>query len=533
MKARDLHIRTRRAALLTSPVFAIVMFAGCFRPAQAQTYPVRFPAPTTFTAVGHCCPSVVAVATGDFNGDHKLDVVNLDSGSDLNVMLGNGDGTFQTPISTYIGQASYFYDAIAVGDFNGDGHLDAALWALDAGGNTEADIYLGNGTGGLAFSGAYVAPNSGTSNPGPNSIVAADVNGDGKLDLVGLTPYNGAFVFLGNGDGSFQTPAAYTTGTTAGCCSGLAVGDLNSDGKLDLAISANDGISILLNAGSGTFGAATYYPSGVAGSATGDGIAIGDLNGDKKPDVVVTNENSGVIIYLNQGSGTFAESSTITNGVPESATDNVLLADINGDKKLDVIFVDIYGDVFTCLGKGTGAFSAATAYPLQAAANGGVYQVALADFNGDGALDLLDTDGNTTNTVSLGRGDGTFQTNQLYNYNTNISAQNIAVADFNGDGFPDVAESLQCCNNKGDIGIVLGSSHGSLSATTSDIVAGCANYNTVQWVATADVNGDGKTDVVATLLDSTQAGCQNNKVAVLIGKGTGKFNPPAYYSTGA
>ena len=107
------------------------------------------------------------------------------------------------------------------------------------------------------------------------------------------------------------------------------------------------------------------------------------------------------------------------------------------------------------------------------------------------------------------------------------------MADFNGDGFADVAESLQCCNNRGDIGIVLGTSHGSLSATTSDIVAGCANYNTVQWVATGDVNGDGKADLVATLLGSTQAGCQNNKVAVLTGKGTGKFNNPAYYSTGS
>jgi hypothetical protein len=494
---------------------------------------VAFPAPTTFTSTGGlCCPSNIAAATGDFNGDGKLDAVTIDSGSYLNVMLGNGNGTFQAPISSYIGTANTFYYAIAVGDFNNDKLLDVAIWTLNPSGNTEAGIYLGNGAGSLTFHAAYAAPNSSNFSPGPNSLVTADVNSDGKLDLVGMTPYNGAFVYLGNGDGSFQTPTNYSTGTTAGCCSGVAVGDLNSDGKPDIAISANDGISILLNTGRGTFGAATYYPSGVAGSATGDGIAIGDLNGDKKPDVVVTNENNGAIIYLNQGSGTFAESSTI-NGVPMGSTGNVLLADINNDKKLDIILVDSFGDLFTFLGKGTGVFSTGPAYPLQSCNDCGNFLALVGDFNNDGTLDLFDTNGGSTSTVALGRGDGSFQTTQLFNYNTNITALNIAVADFNGDGFADVAESLQCCNNKGDIGIVLGSSHGALSTTTTNVVAGCANYNTVWWVATGDVNNDGKADLVATLGDSTQPGCQNHMVAVLTGKGTGKFNAAKYYATGS
>jgi hypothetical protein len=518
-------------AVWTLAVMAGVVFAGAAFPAQAQTLPVAFPAPTTFTSSLATSNSSVAVATGDFNGDGKLDVITLDYSANLNVMLGKGNGTFQAPIATNVAQSNTFSEAIAVGDFNGDHLLDVAVWATSAiTGNTEVNIFLGNGAGSFTFSNTYTAPNSNNFNPGPNSIVAADINGDGKLDVVGLTQYNGVFIFLGNGDGTLQTPTNYSTGTTNGSGSGIAVGDLNSDGKLDLAISANDGISILLNAGSGTFGAATYYPSGVAGSVTGDGIAIGDLNGDKMPDVVVTNENQGAIIFLNQGSGTFKESGTI-NGVPMGSTDNVVLADINNDKKLDIVLVDGVGNVFTFYGKGTGVFSNGPAYPLQTPNFGGNYSVALGDFNGDGNLDLLDTDGEATNTVSLGRGDGSFQTNQLYAYTASLVANNIVTADFNGDGFPDVAQSLSGGAN-GKLAINLGSSHGVLGVASLITASTCAN-NVVEWVAAGDVNGDGKADIVATLQDATFAGCQNNTVAVLIGQGTGKFKTAVYYPTGS
>jgi VCBS repeat protein/centrosomal CEP192-like protein len=522
----------KRAGVLALTMLAAVVAIAGVVPAQAQTYPVAFPAPTTL-AVGcaTCSSSAVSVATGDFNGDGKLDVVNIDYGSNINVMLGKGDGTFQAPITMYIGVSNFFPEAIAVGDFNGDHLLDVAVWATNSTtSSTQVNIYLGDGAGGFTAGGVYNAPSSNNFNPGPNSIVAADVNGDGKLDLVGLTQYNGVYVFLGNGDGTFKTPVNYSTGTTAGCCSGLAVGDLNSDGKLDLAISANDGISILLNTGSGTFATGVYYPSGVAGSATGDGIAIGDLNGDKKPDVVVTNENQGVIIFLNQGSGTFKESSVI-NGVPMGGTGNVVLADINNDKKLDIVLVDSAGDIFTFLGKGTGLFSTGPAYPLQAQINGGNYVVAVGDFNGDGTLDLLDTNGMNTNTVSLGRGDGSFQTNAISAFSTTLLANNIATADFNGDGFPDIAQSLSGGAN-GKIGINLGSSHGVLGTTSQVTASTCAN-NLVEWVATGDVNGDGKADIVATMQDASFAGCQNHTVAVLTGLGTGKFKTAVYYPTGS
>ena len=525
--------------IATLPIMlaAFLIFAGMIVPAQAQT--IAFPAPTTFIA-DYCSPypypcgnSTVAATTGDFNGDGKLDVLTLDNSSDLNVILGNGDGTFQTPISLNIAASGFFPEAIAVGDFTSSHLLDVAVWAMNATtGNSEVHIYLGNGTGSLTYKATYAVPNSSTFNPSPNSLVAADVNGDGKLDLVALTPYNGVFIFLGNGDGTFQAPVAYTIGCT-GSCNGLAVGDLNGDGKPDLAIANFTGMSILLNAGSGTFGAATYYASGIGGVIAGGGIAIGDVNGDKKPDVVVTASNIGVIVYLNQGGGVFTVKGTV-GSIPIGPTNNVVLADINNDKKLDIVIPDGAGDVFTFYGKGNGTFTAGPSYPLQA--QSGNYLVAVGDFNGDGALDLLDTDGLSYNTVSLGRGDGTFRTAQLYAYTAANEAANIVTADFNGDGIPDIAQSVNGIVNgtsiNGKIGINLGSSHGALGATSYVTASTCIG-NTVYWVATGDVNGDGKADLVATMRDDSSAGCQNQAVAVLEGLGTGKFKKAAYYPTGA
>ena len=525
-------------AIALTMLAAVVISVGAAVPAPAQTFPIAFPSPTTFASAGGCCPSTVAVATGDFNGDGKLDVVNVDSASNLNVVLGKGDGTFQTPITLNIAAANFFPEAIAVGDFNGDQLLDVAVWATNATtGNAEAHIFLGNGTGSLAFSATYSASNSSTFNPGPNSLVAADVNGDGKLDLVALTPYNGVFIFLGNGNGTFQTPVAYTTVCTSsiGNCGALAVGDLNGDGKPDLALQTNDttggGMSILLNSGNGTFGTPTYYPVGIAGIFAASGIAIGDVNGDKKPDVVVASSSVSVIVYLNQGGGTFAVKGTV-GSAPLNPTNNVVLADINNDKKLDIVIPDAFGDVFTFYGKGTGIFTAGPAYPLQACNDCSNFLVAVGDFNGDGTLDLLETNGFNTSTVSLGRGDGSFQTTQLYDYTSANQAGNLVTADFNGDGLPDIAQSVNGASVNGKIGINLGSSHG-VPGTTSYAVASTCTANYVVWVATGDVNGDGKADLVATLNGNSGAGCQNDTVAVLMGLGTGKFKKAVYYSTGS
>ena len=388
------------AAIALTMLAAVALLAGIAIPALAQNHPPAFfPYPSTFVVnndVSGSISPIQAAAVGDFNGDGKLDVVSINGGGaefELDVAMGNGDGTFQSPVIQNVFSISQPTPyAMAVGDFNGDGRLDVAIWGISGAGNTsEVVIFLGNGNGTFTLGGTYAAPNSTDYNPGFNSLYVADFNGDGKLDLAALTPYNGVFIFMGNGDGTFQPAVGYSTvdpnHTNEYTATGMAVGDLNGDGKIDVAVTEGAGMAVLLNNGNGTLGTATYYDSGIAPFQSQMGIAIGDVNGDKKNDVVITDYYGNVVLYLNQGSGKFAVKGVIVKlGV--SFPWLVSIADINGDKKMDVVLTDCWGEIWTFYGKGNGTFTAGPIYPVQywdtTPSN-----VILADFNGDGALDIF------------------------------------------------------------------------------------------------------------------------------------------------
>ena len=544
MKAIYRNKQPGMAALALTMLAAVVVLAGIAIPAQAQTYPPAFPHPTTFLLnndVSGSISPIQAAAVGDFNGDGKLDVVSMENGGgifEVDVAIGNGDGTFQYLLvqNTFsIGQQNPY--AIAVGDFNGDGMLDVAVWGTNVTlQNSTINIFLGNGNGTFNWSGTYQAPNSANWNPGLASLFVGDFNGDGVLDLAALTPYNGVFIFWGTGTGVFQPAVGYSTvdpnhpnNSTA---TGMAVGDLNGDGKLDLAVSESSGMAVLLNNGNGTFGTATYYDSGIYPFQAYQGIAIGDVSGDKKNDIVITDYYGRILLYLNQGSGKFAAKGVVsTLGRPSWL---VSIADINADKKMDLVVTDFAGEVWTYYGKNNGTFTAGPVYPLQwfedAPSN-----VILADFNGDGALDIFKAgDHYWKGQVTLGRGDGTFQTNQAYGWGITGFGQNLVTADFNGDGFPDVAFSYAKYTNLPAIGVMLGSSYGASAAPIYTTVASSTCLgNLPEWIATGDVNGDGKADLVATIQDYSGTGCATEEVAVLTGLGTGKFSKPVLYSTGA
>jgi hypothetical protein len=369
------------------------------------------------------------VAVADFNGDRKLDLAAV-GGSGVNILLGKGDGTFPQAARSYA--ATAFVQSFVVADFNGDGKLD--LVVLNAGGPYTADItatvLLGTGDGDLQPTERFAAGIH------PASVAVADFNGDGHLDLAAgigddqTGNGSGANLLLGNGDGTFQSARLYLAGFHP---SSIAVGDFNGDGHPDLAVTDPGGtLSILLGIGDGTFEPQQSYRVGRFPTS----LAVGDFNGDGTLDLAVADEYIGVIILLGKGDGTFGAPKSYAAGANARP---LAVGDFNRDGYLDLAVGGDDSDdstVSILLGKGDGTFKPAVSYPVPR--GGGCTSLAVADFNGDGFLDIVAAGpGSDTVSVFLGKGDGTFQATQ--SYSAGAGPWSVAVGDFNGDGFPDIA----------------------------------------------------------------------------------------------
>lgn len=237
-------------------------------------------------------------------------------------------------------------------------------------------------------------------------MVSGDFNGDGKLDLAATT-LNGISIFLGNGDGTFQAPVNYAYGAGQAPFAILAA-DFNGDGKLDLAftltLSSSD-VAISLGNGDGTFQPPAEFPAGTL-PYEGGALAAGDFNNDGKLDLAVADfQGLQVSVLLGNGDGTLGAATQFA--VPGDPQD-VAIGDFNRDGKLDSAVTSNLAKssgVCVLLGNGDGTFRPAVGYQTTAA----VYKVSVADFNSDGILDLA-TVGSMSNSVSvlLGKGDGTF-----------------------------------------------------------------------------------------------------------------------------
>jgi hypothetical protein len=289
---------------------------------------------------------------------------------------------------------------VAVGDFNRDGKLD--LVVSNSGGGGTVSLLLGDGKGG--FSPAAGSPF--TVGAGAQGLVVGDFNGDGNSD-VAVACTAGVIVLLGNGKGSFGAPSApFAAGTTP---FGLATADLRGLGVLDLVVSnsGSNNVSILLGTGNGTFGAATN----VAVGTTPMGVAVADVNGDGHPDIVVANSGShDVSVLLGKGDGTFptpvdnsyvgGSAAPVRNSFMGGKPTAIVIADVNGDGRPDLVVTDSPGGrVFVLLGGLVNGFFAPTLLSPMATGPSPVGLV-VADFTGSGRLDLATVNHGSSN-VSL------------------------------------------------------------------------------------------------------------------------------------
>ena len=477
----------RNSGWILLPGAAVLLFLSAFPGAASAQTRVSFVARRDFTA-GY---DPMSVAVGDFNGDGVPDLVVANRVfNNVSVLLGNGDGTFQAAQPISAGTRPIF---VAIGDFNGDGKLD--LVVANEGSNN-VSVLLGNGQG------AFQAAQNFAAGTNPQSVAVGDFNGDGKLDLAVANEGSGdVSVLLGNGDGTFQTAVAFATGTNP---QSVAVGDFNGDGKLDLAVAnggdfssgAGGNVTVLLGNGDGTFQTALAFAAGDIPQS----VAVGDFNGDGKPDLAVANLRSGdVSVLLGNGDGTFQAAQNF----PAAGASSIAVGDFNGDGKVDLAVAS--GSVSVLLGNGDGTFQAARGFVV----GGSPWAVAMGDFNGDGKLDLATANGGGglepgTVSVLMGNGDGTFLEAPTYA----AGVASVAVGDFNGDGKLDLVTNGS---------VLLGNADGTFQAPLA-FPAGA--YSSV---AVGDFNGDGKLDL---------AGTSASSVSVLLGNGDGTFQAPLTFAAG-
>lgn len=359
------------------------------------------------------------------------------------------------------------------------------------------------------------------------SLAVADLNGDGKLDVVVAhddncnAPCDGTVgVLLGDGDGAFQPVVTYDSGGVG--ASSVTIGDVNGDGKPDLVVAnqrtctagtsaCSQGlVGVLLGNGNGTFQPVLTYSSGAQGAMS---VAIADVNGDGVPDLVTANEGccvDGVIgVLLGNGDGTFRSVVTYPAGyVPLSVT----IADLNGDGKPDLVVGNAFcsdtncakGSVGVLLGNGDGSFQEEMSY-----SSGGweLISATTADLNGDGVPDIVTAnaargesrggpEGPAVVGVLIGNGDGTFQPPVSY-ASGGFYAESVAVADVNGDGKPDLVVgncqgTAGCGGEAGVVGVLLGNGDGTFQRALKYPSGG----EFAVPVAVGDLDGDGRPDLV-------------------------------------
>jgi predicted secreted protein len=491
----------------------------------------------------------------DLDGDGNLDILVSSGGAtfQFSLFFGNGDGTFK-PVQNFspAGNTFDFSHPFITADVNGD-HIKDIICG-------NGQIFLGTGDG-VTFTLVPQLPFSEISSGSSGystQIIAADFNNDGKLDLA---TDDGATIrtFKGNGDGTFVAGPAYATISDFGF---MIATDLDGDGNIDIwsGYGGNYGYSgtgaglgfALMGNGDGTFQGAPSLPASYIGTN------LGDLNGDHRSDVLLLTPGA--------TQTTFTSFMSNSNGIPVAGpqltvpagvfVDSYAVGDLTGDKVPDLVFVSSAPQTqsfYVAIGNGDGSFQAPTATPTPSLVPSGldvnedITGLRLADINHDGKLDLVysfaDEDAHTAIftqgfVVQLGNGDGTFGAPQITTTYSSTTAPLFAfsnmlsaIADVNADNFPDVFMVLPTVITNGtaqhESQLFVGNGDGTFKAPstlalTGNVRAADPSSGSGSPFAFADLNGDGKVDLIA---GGSSADGTTLQVAIALGNGDGTFKP--------
>lgn len=455
---------------------------------------------------------VGGIAAGDVNGDRLADLIVLAAGGTIAAYLGDGTGGFSalppTPTPSSCGQG------VAVADLDGDGFDDVASACY----TPAAFAVLYGSAQGLAAPAQVVAPAGDLA----RSIAAADVDGDGQVDLLlGTETVDGSKhlgylqVFRNAGNRAFSPGGAYAGGETARA---VAMGDLDGDGDADAVIADDHGgrrVDVLFNDGHGVFSSpSSAYGAGASPSS----VALGDLDGDRLPEVLVASE--GLAVLRNSGGGTFVAAPHIGGG------GFVVAGDVDEDGFTDLVAADYQNGDAVLFAAGDGTFRAAATSAPEEDTSG----VALADVNGDGHLDEIgiqyqpprlqgDLNIPATNValmIRLNDGHGSFGAPAFRLVGSDVAA--VVAADFDANQLPDLVFTVR--DAPGQVGILLNDGQGFLNQDGPRYpVTGPSPP------ATGDLNRDGRLDLIVAS-DST------GRVSVFLGTGAGGLADPVSYAAG-
>lgn len=395
--------------------------------------------------------------------------------------------------------------SVATADLNGDGRPDLVITKA---GSSNVTVLLGNGNGGFASSVNYLAGGQ------PGNALVADVNGDGKPDLVVTDTVSGSVEALkGNGDGSFGPASRFAA---IGNPVAIALGNFYGHGKIDLAVASPTGVLVLQNDGSGNFSTGSLHT--ISGQAVA--LAAADLSGSGHDDLIVGSADGTVSLLTGDGAGQFTALPAIA--VATGPLSSVVTGDFNGDGRPDLAVTEVNaGKVTVLLGLGNGSFQTGVSYSVGNAPR----SLVAAHLSGTSATDLIAVNqAANTFSVLVGNGDGTFQSAGDYIAGSRPLA--AVAANFYGAGQTDLAVVN---GGDGTVSLAAGLGGGAFLAARS-----YATDLERKAIAAGDLNGDGISDLVATNYCGSDASCTGGgSASVFLGHANGTYSLAGTFPLGS